>query len=76
MHGSGQKRGVLDMGQARKMGGLRHGSGQKGGLYRGTYLYGTYMLVPPPGINHGVWASPSAPETTNITIGHRATDLY
>ena len=29
-------------------GGLRHGSGQKGGLYRGTYMNWTYMLVPPP----------------------------
>ena len=30
-------------------GGLRHGSGQRGGgLYRGTYMYWTYMRVPPP----------------------------
>ena len=44
MHGSGQKRGVLGTGQARKKGGLRHGSGKKGGsLLRHIPVLGIYM---------------------------------
>ena len=34
-----EKGGYLGAGPTRKKGGLRCGSGKKGGSYRGTYLY-------------------------------------
>ena len=37
--GHSSKKGVLCSGQTRKKGGLRCGSGPRGGLYRGIYLY-------------------------------------
>ena len=48
MHGSGKK-GVLCTGQARKKGGLRHGSDKKeGSLLRHILVLDIYVSAPPP----------------------------
>ena len=50
-HGSGQKRGVLGTGQARKKGGLRFGSGQKRGVFTAAHTCTGHICEcpPPPG---------------------------